>query len=90
MGFSLITIFEIVNYSLQIVCNKIRVKLEMVCSKYRQEEHQQSTKDIELVNEVADEEKDKPKSILNMRLVENELTPPPFLCHQNCTDHETK
>ena len=71
MGFSLITIFEIVNYSLQIVCNKIKVKLEMVCTKYRQEEHQQSTKDIELVNEVADEDKDKTKSILNMRLDAN-------------------
>ena len=72
MGFSLITIFEIINYFLQILCKKMKAHLDMVCPKSCQKECRQSTKDIELENEVADTEDKQTNMDL---LVENDVTP---------------
>ena len=50
MGFSLITIFEIGQYALQIFCNNLRIKASVWCPNCCQKERHQSRADVETEN----------------------------------------
>ena len=56
----------------------MKAQLDMACPKSCQKDRRHSTKEIELENE-ADTE-DKQKSMLDMDLVENEVTTPTIPC----------